>query len=125
MNSGEKVFAGLSPGGRMRIRTQTEILWTIPEERFSLKTDTFYGKEEHPWRAVSGLLNFKASQFYVRTLRSSSKGPSIPGSPRKATDDQETSSDRILPSHLMRRWKRVGRILNVANTLAKLKVKDR
>ena len=32
---------------------------------------------------------------------------------------------RVLPSRLMRKWKKVGRILNIANTLAKMKAHDR
>ena len=32
---------------------------------------------------------------------------------------------RVLPSRLMRKWKKVGRVLNIANTLAKMKAHDR
>ena len=38
---------------------------------------------------------------------------------------EDEEKDRVLPSLLMRRWKKVGRILNIANTLAKLGVEDR
>ena len=60
------------------------------------------------------------------SVRSSSKGSSLGSrgqSPK--TNNKETESDRILPSLLMRRWKKVGRILNIANTLARLRVQDR
>lgn len=37
----------------------------------------------------------------------------------------DTNSGRVLPSQLVRKWRRVGRILNIANTLSKLEVEDR
>ena len=32
---------------------------------------------------------------------------------------------RVLPSRLMRKWQKLGIILNIANTLAKMRSKDR
>ena len=57
------------------------------------------------------------------SIRSSSKVNSQGQSPKAITEDEE--KNRVLPSLLMRRWKKVGRILNIANTLVKLRVQDR
>ena len=59
------------------------------------------------------------------SVRSSSKGSSLGSRQSPKANTKETESDRILPSLLMRRWKKVGRILNIANTLARLRVQDR
>lgn len=37
----------------------------------------------------------------------------------------ECGTDRVLPSHLLRRWKKAGRILNFTITLSKLNDMDR
>ena len=47
---------------------------------------------------------------------------------RKMIDEESNSMEadsKILPSQLLRKWKKAGRILNVANALGKLQSKDR
>ena len=57
------------------------------------------------------------------SIRSSSKSNSNGQSPNIVQDLE--MNDRVLPSRLLRKWRKIGRILNIANTLAKLRVKDR
>ena len=57
------------------------------------------------------------------SIRSSSKSNSNGQSPNIVQDLEK--NDRVLPSRLLRKWRKIGRILNIANTLAKLRVKDR
>ena len=61
------------------------------------------------------------------SIRSSSKASNAnTRNPSQADADFETEEiTRVLPSRLMRKWKKVGRILNIANTLAKMKAQDR
>ena len=58
------------------------------------------------------------------SIRSSSKSNTRCQSQTDADFPTEEVT-RVLPSLLMRKWKKVGRILNIANTLAKMKSHDR
>ena len=39
--------------------------------------------------------------------------------------EEQGIADQTISSNLMRRWKRIGRVLNIANTLTKMKPKER
>ena len=59
------------------------------------------------------------------SIRSSSKSNSSSNPSPSPSRGSDPGNDRVLPSHLLRRWKKAGRILNITNTLAKLKAHDR
>ena len=39
--------------------------------------------------------------------------------------EEQGIADKTISSNLMRRWKKIGRVLNIANTLTKMKPKER
>ena len=58
----------------------------------------------------------------IRSTSKSNSGSNPSPSPSRGA---EAGTDRVLPSQLLRRWKKAGRILNIANTLVNLRAQDR
>ena len=44
---------------------------------------------------------------------------------RQNAQDEQVATDETISSNLMGRWRKIGRVLNIANTLTKMKPKER
>ena len=70
---------------------------------------------------VDGKLTWKKIFFKERNRRGSAN-PHVDG---PNAQDEQVAADKTISRNLMRRWKKIRRVLNIANTLTTKKPKER
>ena len=88
---------------------------------YSKRKILFQDRFENRRMCVDGIILNKSDFFFPRSLSlSEGASKSVVG----GSMDVETTV-KMLPSQLLRRWRKAGRILNVANALGKIQAKKR